>query len=1235
MSVLIEDGIQKSLLVHLETTMTLVVETPSAAETASWSRKGLLLVALVCSLSTASYALEKRHTPTMSEFIYKELAAAQSLIDVEKFDDAIGRLDALLQSKRRYNKTELAQIHNLVGFCYFSQAKYTEAIVHYESVIKYRSHISIGLERSTLYTLAQLRFVTLDYDQSLRHFTQWKSITDSLQPEEYAFHAQILYSLKLYPDAEITMEKGIALAKKNSRPIKQQWETLLEYLRKLEIQPATLSGTTVEEAMGIGNYQEALRIAKRELATLRSMPNQDIRQIALRNNDIGQALLSLGRPTEAKDNFLIAYNRMSSHPPDNHADLGAYTNNLGLAYAREGNLLEAEKYYLIGLKHRQKAFGEAHSIVAESLSNLAVTMENKDDFQSALRYHESAIAIYKKSADGIPERLAILTSNFALFHKQRGNLEQAELLAREALKILKAELDPDHPMIGQALGNQASILQDAGKYAESRTLYEEALAHVIANHGEDHPLSAVTASNYGTMLSSMGDPAKAIVHQKRALAIYRGALIPNYGRISSVLSNLGANHLNLGKRNKAKEYFEEALDLISKRSGLEHTDTATVFSGLAELASLEGKQARARTLLRRSLAINTEVHTENHPTTATIVFNLASHSYRNGDLKVALVETLRTLKIQREVYSEHHPHLAATLILLAKIQMKLGNKEESIANMKQALAIEEQALSAILLIGTDRDKKAYLKKISNSISVIISLLVRYGEDNHLAGEISLETILRRKGRALDVSMQNVKNLRLNLPNKALRDEIIELQGLRSQIILNPLTNKQSDSLSRIRSLEHEIQGLEDRLAKASEKFRTLSKVPSAKEVQTTLASTEALIEFAAFAPMDTSLPPQYLAFVLHNTGKHRWVVLGDMNQIDKEIQVFRNSISRRKADVRETGLKLYHSTFGKIAGLLGENVTKLVLSPDSELNLVSFAALTDDTGQYLIEKYGLSYVSSGRDLLRRNEQSEPSNQPIVIGDVAFDGEIGPTTTLSSMSRAFDMTDIELAPLPGTRIEAEKIAAIYGLAKTQLLLGNRANEKAVKAVSKPFFLHIATHGFFLPELTLPASKQSEQTRPPATFYDPAVRSGLALSGFNKRGGANGANDGVLTAYEVAGLDLFGTELVTLSACETGVGQTRIGQSVDGLRRALVLTGARSQLLSLWNLPDFATQSFMVSWYAQLKAGISRRAALRNTQISAVKGRTLPLATDDAIIGQHPFYWAGLVLLGETSALRAQD
>ena len=320
----------------------------------------------------------------------------------------------------------------------------------------------------------------------------------------------------------------------------------------------------------------------------------------------------------------------------------------------------------------------------------------------------------------------------------------------------------------------------------------------------------------------------------------------------------------------------------------------------------------------------------------------------------------------------------------------------------------------------------------------------------------------------------------------------------------------------------------------------------------------------------------------------------------------------RVSKFKEVARTLHNQVMAPIRPLLGD-ARHLLLSPDGQLNLIPFEALRDENNQYLVQRYSFSYLTTGRDLLRLDTKAKKISNPVVFADINYGNQYdNQENNLVAQSRGLEnkrsvyFANLTFGSLAATSEEGNRIKEIFPT--TNIIAGKQATEKAIKQLQTPSILHLATHGFFLPDQKKPDVPTNtfnpQQNKPkPLNLENPLLRSGLALAGFNNRQNKQSKNteDGVLTALEVAGLNLRGTKLVVLSACETGVGDVKIGNGVYGLRRALVIAGSQSQLLSLWKVADDGTKDLMVEYYQKIKAGKGRHQALREVQLRSEERR----------------------------------
>ena len=392
-------------------------------------------------------------------------------------------------------------------------------------------------------------------------------------------------------------------------------------------------------------------------------------------------------------------------------------------------------------------------------------------------------------------------------------------------------------------------------------------------------------------------------------------------------------------------------------------------------------------------------------------------------------------------------------------------------------------------------------------------------------------------------------------------------------------------------------------------------------------------------------PARYLAFVLpasepDNVGL---IDLGDAQEIDQmvadfrariiseaEEQTDRDMVKRRSEHVvapnAQSGCRLREIVLDKLLAAIGVR-RRLLLAPDSNLTRLPFEVLPRNEGGHLIDTFQISYVSCGRDVLRFGTAIGQAAKPFVAADPDFD-LAGATSELVSpvrgrLSREFAASKLSFPRLPGTRLEGERIA---NLLEVQPCLDADVLETNVTQVRSPRILHLATHGFFL----------GDEDRDPNDKYrwiastewgrlrglrleNPLLRSGLALTGANtwlhKGLTPPDAEDGLLTAEDVSGMDLSDTELVVLSACNTGLGEVRTGEGVFGLRRAFVLAGAKTLIMSLWKVPDEETRDLMEDFYRRILAGEGRAESLRNAQL-AIRAKQ-----------PHPFFWGAFICQGD--------
>ena len=375
----------------------------------------------------------------------------------------------------------------------------------------------------------------------------------------------------------------------------------------------------------------------------------------------------------------------------------------------------------------------------------------------------------------------------------------------------------------------------------------------------------------------------------------------------------------------------------------------------------------------------------------------------------------------------------------------------------------------------------------------------------------------------------------------------------------------------------------------------------------------------------------------------RMIDLGEAHIIDSLATAFRGEMDdfdiysgerQKKESIQRSQhlLKQLHALIWKPLDL--PDGSKVLVAPDAKLHALAFDALIDAEGKYLIDTHQISYVDVGREVLNfKYNQHSQGRSPIIFANPAFDLLATATESPDDQNRARSLIGARFEDLPGTGLEAAGIQELYDIPDNQVFRREQATETALMSLNSPKRLHIATHAFFLedPEAISaftdkkPAMQQTAADSPDPdsvpvdNWENPLLRSGFVLAGVNQSLAGtpiNSKNDGVVTTMELASLNLKETDLVVLSACDTGTGVLKAREGVYGLRRVLKIAGAQSVVMSLWQVADQSTADLMVDFYRRMDEGENKKEALRSAAIAL---RSKPGY-------EHPYFWAPFILSG---------
>ncbi len=901
---------------------------------------------------------------------------------------------------------------------------------------------------------------------------------------------------------------------------------------------------------------------------------------------------------------------------------------------------------------REKALGPDHPDVAASLDALAELYLDKQAYARAEPLYERALVIREKVLGPDHPEVAESLNGLALVLTGKGDRARAEPLCKRALAIREKALGPDHPHVAVSLNNLAELYRNKGDDARAEPLCQRALAIREKALGPDHPDVAESANNLAQLYVAKGDQARAEPLLQRALTTLEKALGPDHPDVAISLNNLALLYQAKGDYARAEPLYPRAMAIREKELGPGHPDVAVYLNNLASLYAAQGDYARAEPLYQRALAIREKALGPDHLDVASSLDNLAM-LYLDQGATPARRPSISGRPGHPGEGARARPHRSRrrrSLNNLAALHLAQGRLPQAVDAARRAADIQDRNAAAILATGSEDQKRLYMITLLDDTRLDVSLHVQHAPARADAARLALTVLLRRKGRVLDAMTDSLAALRRSFEpaDRELLDRLASVYArLAAQVSRGPERASSERYRSGLAALDQERQALEATVGLRSAAFRAEQRLVTLPEVQAKIPGGAALVEIARYAPRPLhpgrhavggapAAAPRYVAYVLRPTGDPTFADLGEAASLEAAVGAFRRALGDPDIahDPRPAARALDRLVMAPVRALLGETRWVFV-SPDGALNLVPFGALADEKGHYLVERYLFSYLTSGRDLLRFEDKPPPSREaPLILANPAFDAASDATSDVGRVPapeatrrdiRSIDMVTHALLPLESTAAEARTIARLFP--DSRVLLGADATEEAVKAAHGPRLLHLATHGFFLPEQAVPAALLGDRGAEPTPAEraallqreSPLLRSGVALAGFNRR--RSGSDAGVLTALEAAGLDLYGTRLVVLSTCESGLGEASTGEGVYGMRRALTMAGAETQVMSLWKVDTGRTRELMGAYYQRLKDGAGRSEAMRAVQLAMLADPKTA----------SPNLWASFIVSGEWRTL----
>ncbi len=946
--------------------------------------------------------------------------------------------------------------------------------------------------------------------------------------------------------------------------------------------------------------------------------------------------------------------------------------NRGRIFAIKNDYVEAEKWWLEARSVYEMVFGKVHTQYASMLNNLAKLYYITYQYNKAELFFIEARSIREKIGTKNNLELAMTLNDFALLYWKTGKLIEAESICFEAQKVIMTIGNENHPLYNTNLSNLANIYSSMCLFEKAERIYLESKILQERNSGKNTQNYANTMNSLGSLYLTVSNfekaesiylEAKSIIEKDKRDPTY-AALLNNLGILYSnildykkaelyylecksirekelgtehllyaqILNNLGVLYLKMSHREKAESFHVEAKTIREKIQGKEHTDYAESLNNLAIVYFSGSDPAKAEPLLLESLAIKEKKLSKNHFEYAGALFNLAKLYDKLRDYNKAASLYLESKRIRENILGKGNLEYVEIINNLAKLYCATGNNTNAEPYFLETSSIQKSLLLKTTRHLSERELSSYTQKFTAGLSQIYSFA-------HTKSGISptcYDNTLFYKGFLQNAAARVNRPI---LPDSATTEQYYLFKSLHRRLAAEyakPIAERKN-----VDTLENRANELEKELTRKIAGYGEALRQVNWQEVQGALKPNEAAIEFVHYNYWNKRETDSvmYAALVLRpGMAQPLFVPLFEEKQLTalldpkgKTPDVFYKS----RYTYEDGGKSLYQVVWGPLEAHL-QGAKKVFCSPSGLLHRLSLADLPAGSKANVGDNYEISIIGSTRQLVVNQSGENSTKTALFFGGIQYDMD---STAYFNASDTRSGNGMRGAPagfyadstlrggswkyLPGTEkeaIELSQTAKSKGF-ESQVLLGFTASEERFKALDgqSPQILHLATHGFFFPDAQN-KSGTGLDNEPVFKYNDnPLLRAGLILAGGNHawtKGHPLKPNmeDGILTAYEIAHLDLSKTELVVLSACETGLGDIRGNEGVYGLQRAFKIAGAKNILMSLWQVPDQQTARFMGIFYKKwLNDNMSIADALQTTK-KQLKDR-----------GYDPFYWAGFVLV----------
>lgn len=839
--------------------------------------------------------------------------------------------------------------------------------------------------------------------------------------------------------------------------------------------------------------------------------------------------------------------------------------------------LDDEENATMNLQMGQSAYAMGRYVFAEKR------------LKTAQQYFEKA---YRTSEIGYMKSIA----SQGLLYTTTGRFGQAETFTAQALELREKQLGKTNMAVAASLNNYAVLHYNLGQYNESEKEFADAIAVIQANKQQDAMAYAIVLNNKAMLFQSMGRYEEAVEFLKEALQLAGKLEVSKAKNHLKFFSNLALLYQQMEKYTEAEEIYRG----LEKRLDRNKPEFANMLNNVAILAMLMKKEDRVEDMLKRSAEIYKNTLTENSPAYAKVISDLGNFYRYKGRYAEAEPLLQKVLQIREQALGTIHPLYVQSQEDMAILLWKKKDIGKAYPLYHDAMEKTLDFINRYFPPMSEAEKTKYWDMLSPRFQRFYNFAVEAGAVNKDILSDLFEYRAATKGLLLS-STRKISEAILSGGNAQLINDYTEWIDHKEQLTAFYAYSKEElkEQNVNLDSLESNVNRMEKNLSANSKEFANFYFTGKTKvsEVQKELKADEALIEIIRLRNFEQVFTDQcrYLGLVVTKGNPQlKIVMLENGNDLEnKYSKTYRLSIKNKLND--DQSYAQYWAPFEPEV----KGKKRIYVSLDGVYNQLNLYTLKKTGGDYLLNQLDIILVGNPRDLITTNSKGNAAGKKATL--IGFP----------------DYGSGVIVQLPGTKVEVDGINKVLKSSGYQVaeLTQKDATETNLKSAKEVSILHIATHGYFL--------KDVEKTSWPIGVHadnakdNVLLRSGLMLTGASdadkSKAGLDSSNNGIITSYEAMNLDLKGTNLVVLSACETGLGEIKAGEGVYGLQRAFLVAGAEAIVMSLWKVDDAATQQLMNNFYNNLVKTSDKQKAFKQAQQQLMTKF------------KEPFYWGAFVMM----------